>query len=588
MKRRGLPVRALVAVIALIQVGCGNDEPARYDSDVHIRKLFDGSVERWTVDENDVAHGDYRLESSSGWLLREGGFWHGQPNGPWTDWYPPDVLPSAAPQKALTYGFVAGLADGAFTAWEVDGTLRSERSWASGKPCGVWKEYGDEPRETTWPSCDGAAIPLDFDSLALVSPLVSDFGWDAQTCPSGTTLVQGPLPASSDDTPATWCARSDLPEGPFMRRSPEGLVVEVGNFVAGEKSGLWVRYHPRATEPGDLGQRVAEAGEYVAGLRQGMWLTYRADGTLEHHGSYRDNQRHGEWQGYATNLLPAWSGEYDTGQKTGLWRTWHSDWTGGYTYAGAGTIATEETWVDGVRHGPFTHWFRGGGKELEGAYVNGVLGGVVNTWWESGNHRFETTYAGGIANGPHRQWDEEGRLEAQGRYAFGQADGVWTFWSDPNFVIAFFGGPTTRTRQSTTFVDGIADGPVEGRYDEGGALAFESYLVRGADEGPGTFYWPSGGVLAEGFYQSGGAQGPWQTYYESGAERATWPYVNNVLFGLFVEYHENGQKKREGAYNSGRRIGVWTIWDEAGVVTSSEDCGPGGDACDCSVTEDCR
>lgn len=590
MNRRGLLVRTLVTLVTMGQVGCGHEEPAQTDSDVHLRTLVDGSVERWTVDENDVAHGDYRLETAQGWLLREGSFRHGQLHGLWTDWYPPELLPSAQPQRAMTYGFVAGFAEGAFTAWEVDGTLRWERSWAGGRPCGLWKTFGDAESETLYPPCDGV-VQVELESLTLVSPLVTDFGWDAQTCPSGTTLIQGAYPTSPtspNDSTATYCTRSDLPEGPFMRRSPDGFVVEVGTFVAGERSGLWVRYHPRETEPGNTGQRVAEAGEYSAGLRQGTWFSYRPDGTLEHKGGYRDDQRHGSWDGYAPHLLRTWSGEYDAGQKTGLWRAWYSELAGGSTYAGAGTLATEETWVDGVRQGPFMHWFRAGGKEREGAYVSGAWNGVVNTWWESGTQRFETTYAGGIANGPHRQWDEQGRLEAQGRYAFGLADGPWTTWSDPNFVIAFFGGPTTRTRQSATFVDGVVDGPIEGRYDEGGALAFESHAVRGFDEGPGTFYWSSGAVLAEGFYQGGGAQGPWQTYYESGAERATWPYVNNVLSGPFVEYHDNGQKKREGAYNSGQRIGVWTSWDEAGVVTRSEDCGPVGEACDCSVTEDCR
>ncbi len=582
MKRCGLLGCALV-----LMLGCGDDEPTRTVSNVHVRTLSDGSVERWTVDEDGVAHGDYRVETDDGWLLREGSFWHGQPNGEWTDWYAPDVLPSASPQKAMAYGFVAGLADGAFTAWEVDGTVRWERSWASGKPCGVWKEFGDEARETEYPACDGTSVGVDLEELALVSPRVTDFGWDGRTCPASTTLVAGQDPETGRAAEVVYCARSERPDGPARwSRGDGGEVVQTGHFLLGVRTGLWVRYHAR-DGAGEAGQRIAEAGEYVEGVRQGEWFVYRADGTLELEGDYRDGLRHGSWEGYAPNLLLAWLGDYDAGQKTGVWRTWHSDWTGGFTYAGAGTIATEETWVDGVRHGPFTHWFRGGGKETEGSFVNGLQGGVVTTWWEDGTRRFETTYAGGIANGPHRQWDDEGRLEAEGRYAFGQADGVWTFWSEPNFVIAFFGGPTTRTRQSTTFVDGVADGPVEGRYDEGGALAFESQLVDGADEGLGTFYWPTGGVLAEGFYQGGNAQGPWQTYYESGAERTTWPYVNGVLFGPFVELHESGQKKREGTYNSGRRIGVWTSWDEAGVETS-EDCGAGGEACDCATTESCQ
>jgi antitoxin component YwqK of YwqJK toxin-antitoxin module len=588
MKRRGL--LGVLVVLLGCGLGCGGQSPTVTGTDVHVRTLSDGSVERWTVDDDGVADGEYRVETADGWLLREGAFRRGQPDGAWTDWYAPEALPSATPQRAMTYGFVAGLADGAFTAWEADGTVRWERRWAGGEPCGVWKEFGDEVRETAYASCDGGAVAFDPEALALISPLVTDFGWDGQTCPAETSLVTGRDPETGVEASASFCARGEVADGPARwLRGPSGEVAQTGRFALGERTGLWIRYHPRGTAAsGGDGLRVAEAGEYAAGVRQGEWSAYRADGTLEQRGEYRDGLRQGAWEGYSASLLLAWSGDYDAGEKVGGWRTWYSEWTGGYIYAVAGTIATEETWVDGVRHGPFTHWFRGGGKEREGAYAQGVLGGVVTTWWEDGTKRFETTYLGGIAGGPHRQWDAEGRIEAEGRYEFGVPAGVWTFWSDPNLVIQFFGGPAARTRQSTTFVDGLAGGPVEGRYDADGALAFESQLVDGADEGPGTFYWPTGGVLAEGFYQGGAAQGPWQTYYESGAERATWPYVDNVLFGLFVEYHDNGQKKQEGTYNSGLRVGVWTSWDEAGVVTSSEDCGPGGAGCDCSLTEDCR
>ena len=581
------------AALAIALVGCGDDPAAELGNcpdEERERTLPSGERERWCAVDG-VADGAYaRFEGT--WLVREGRFSRGQPSGTWTDWYARAALPSDTPQKAVSYRFDDGLADGDFVAWRPDGTTLWERSWNAGEPCGTWIDHDETPaRVTTYPLCEGGSqVEVDPDALGLVSPRVTDVGWDGKTCPSGTRLEEGTDPETGRVGEAAWCNRDGVADGPAWRRSggTSAYPLEVGHFSASKRDGLWVRFHP----PGDgEGQHIAEVGEYSAGVRTGAWKTYRADGTLEHRGTYRDGREDGTWEGYAPSLLRAWSGDYADGAKTGTWTTYHADLPIGVSFAAAGTIATAETWVDGVRSGPFTHWFRGGAKAREGTYVNGAWGGLVTTWWESGAKRFETTYVGGIATGAHTQWTEDGQLEARGDYRFGEPDGVWTTWQDPNPLILFFGGPARRTRASSTWVEGRLEGPHVGYYEvdgAGGARAWEGTYSGGVDDGPATFYWPSGVVLAEGVYEGGAAQGVWQTHFESGALRATLPYARDLLHGLYTERFESGPKRVEGRYQYDRRVGTWTTWDASGAVLTTEDCGVDGAACDCASTESCR
>jgi len=272
-----------------------------------------------------------------------------------------------------------------------------------------------------------------------------------------------------------------------------------------------------------------------------------------------------------------------------------------------GLIATEETWVDGVRHGAFKHWFPSGGVEREGRYLDGYFSGLVTTWWENGQKRYATTYVGGLANGPHEAWDEAGRLDARGRFERDLKVGEWLGWSEPNPLILFFGGGHVRTRNTVTFVAGVAQGPIRQHYSDeptGGALAGEGTLLDGRDEGDFTLYWPSGETLVEGHFEGGAAQGPWQSFYPaeglaergcpmgvcaSGAEWVTWPFARGLLHGPFLERYDNGQKKREGAYADDRRVGTWTTFDASGAVSTIEECGLDGAACDCTTApEGCR
>ena len=529
--------------------------------------VADGAYEKWLGDDR----------------VRAGAFDDGQPDGDWTDWYRPSQ-PDAQPVIAMTYRFDDGLADGPFVAYREDGTRLFERRYAAGRPCGTWRDYDANDTLLTeldlGPCTSGpATLP---DTFGLVSPRVTDFGWDGTNCPGGQTREV----TTSGDTRTTRC----LPNGPFRtdRISTTVEVLEIGTLKDGLRDGPATTFHPPT--PNDTAQRVATTGAFTANARSGPWHFYRADGSLERRGSYTDDLETGLWETCHPSLLRASSGYFDGGRKTGTWSSWHDlSAPTAPTLAVGGVLATDETFVDGVRHGPFVHHFPSGAKEREGTYTNGAWSGLVTTFWEHGPRRYATTYRGGMASGPHEAWDTSGRIAARGQFEFGQRVGPWLGWVDPNPLILFFGGGAVRTRTSVTFVEDQAHGPMTQHYSpEGeaiGPLAGEGQLRHGVDEGDLTLYWDNGQPLVEGTFEGGQAQGLWQSFYPSGAEWTTWPFARGQLHGPFLERHENAAKKREGTYSHERRVGLWTTFDENGAVLSTENCGPDGAACDCALAQ---
>lgn len=109
---------------------------------------------------------------------------------------------------------------------------------------------------------------------------------------------------------------------------------------------------------------------------------------------------------------------------------------------------------------------------------------------------------------------QRGGLFARGYYVKDKPDGRWTYFYPPNDAQRAAG--------------------------ENGSPQWEVGFEDEAFEGPTTFYYENGQVLASGAYAGARETGPW-TFYA-----------------------ENGTKVLEGTFNQGRRTGLWKAWDSAG------------------------
>lgn len=87
-------------------------------------------------------------------------------------------------------------------------------------------------------------------------------------------------------------------------------------------------------------------------------------------------------------------------------------------------LSSKESYVDGVRHGPYVWYFESGVVFEEGTYENGRLSGPYRAYWETGGLYEEGSYQGGQFDGP-RRWFMDGRLVEMVTYDGGVIEGLY-------------------------------------------------------------------------------------------------------------------------------------------------------------------
>jgi len=99
-------------------------------------------------------------------------------------------------------------------------------------------------------------------------------------------------------------------DGQYLELSIDVDTVAIGNYIAGEKEGLWTY---------KIGDEI-EAGTYQAGLKNGVWKQHYKDGTIKHTGEYIQGMKHGKHKDYYPNGTLQLESFYVMDRKDKLWR----------------------------------------------------------------------------------------------------------------------------------------------------------------------------------------------------------------------------------------------------------------------------
>lgn len=104
--------------------------------------------------------------------------------------------------------------------------------------------------------------------------------------------------------------------GAWEEPDPHGGVV-AGDYVAGERSGLWRHYFRDG--------RVRSECHYENGVLSGDCVWYRQTGGLLQRGGFLDGEKHGLWQRWTAAGVPIDEGTFDRGAKSGAWTYFAAD-----------------------------------------------------------------------------------------------------------------------------------------------------------------------------------------------------------------------------------------------------------------------
>jgi antitoxin component YwqK of YwqJK toxin-antitoxin module len=417
-------------------------------------------------------------------------------------------------------------------------------------------------------------------------------------CPDGAERVRAPLPAR-----AVYCQRPDgTRHGPFAELFPDGSAEVLGRYDSGVLDGKWVRVR--------RDRRIAEEGTYRAGAKDGAWRQYDVDGGLL--GEYAMERGTGVekrwWEHGALQSATTWQG----GKRQGPTQSWAPDgaliiqemwrdglldgpreigtrssmfvaeerqrgvrvgarelWRRGYqalaeqydsdghldgqfaAWRSRGRLREQGSYRHGLRHGVWTWFDRGGGKEREGSYVDGLRDG---TWtsWHGRSVASVGTYRAGIPDGDFVEYDDRGR--ELGRYRVVKGKGA---------ARTFHGN--RRLATETQLEDGVPHGRFVA-YDLRGKRISEGRFDHGARHGVWRERWPTGKVRIEARYDHGDLQGPWKRFSPKGKLEIETSYDAGKRQGPYAEYFADGTREIAGAFVDDRADGEWTQWHRGGAV----------------------
>ena len=85
-----------------------------------------------------------------------------------------------------------------------------------------------------------------------------------------------------------------------------------------------------------------------------------------------------------------------------------------------GQLESQETYVNGKKHGEWKLWRTNGQLESQETYVNGKEHGEWKRWYENGQPHVQSTYVNGELHGELKVWHENGQLWSHEMYVNGE------------------------------------------------------------------------------------------------------------------------------------------------------------------------
>lgn len=150
-----------------------------------------------------------------------------------------------------------------------------------------------------------------------------------------------------------------------FKKDAEGNLIESGNLLNGQKSGMWITYY----DGKDAG-RMKTLASYTKGILNGPYLKLNTRGQIDAEVNYMNNKYHGKTVNYKFGR-PTSIKNYKENQLDGTSTDFYSD----------GVIQKEVNFKGGKQHGNMKWYNEDGQVTMEYEYKNGekVSGGIVDT-----------------------------------------------------------------------------------------------------------------------------------------------------------------------------------------------------------------
>ncbi|MGW9684880.1 hypothetical protein [Flagellimonas sp. 2504JD1-5] len=413
----------------------------------------------------------------------------------------------------------------------------------------------------------------------------------------------------------------------YKGHSSYGKIKSEGLYdIKGGKKGKWKYYskHGILTDEGvyeDNNLQGEYKGYYTSGELQsishykndslnGYYVNYHKNGKIKRQGWYKDNNLHGEWKSYAPDGIVSEINFYHKGLLHGEQLLFsgkglktqasiynYGDQLNDTYYDIDGNVAytikyesdkekyelvfqhqnekpgTKITYVNGIRHGPFSYFDFYGIKKTEGNYLNGKLHGEVTWYHDNGKVETVANYMNGELDGDYIYYYENGTIDTKNYYNSGKLQ---------KNAVSYYENGNIKNRSE--YYDDMRHGRRETysptgklqlvRFYEHGRLKGYSYLDENLEEvpmipmenetGKMLTYYDNGKISRDMEYSNGNLVNVYKEYYYSGQLLEEIYYIKGEIDGRRVEYFSNGNVKKERNYTLGNLNGIVKEYFENG------------------------
>ncbi len=331
-----------------------------------------------------------------------------------------------------------------------------------------------------------------------------------------------------------------------------------GEFVDGQKHGLWKEWFPDGTQYSE--------GTYKEGKEEGTWRWWYETGKLQSVVEYRNGEQHGEEIVYYRNGQMRKRSYYAFGKRQGLMSEWDDK----------GVLKNEVEYQAGL---PIQSYPGGKPETVLQLIVNLKLAellGLDRDRLVSEVQRMASEQGCGFEERPMQlAVTVENREQARGieNHEFADTDGemiaVKKFSEFQEVRVSKLPSPPENGDRPRRPEDSPAPAPGDGSEND----PSEEPTAEGTPDGDsgsngGNGLWssshPDGTKASEGMLKDGKEQGLWQTWHPNGQLQSEKNYSGGVLHGKTTTWYANGKMERQVHYENGQRQGTSLLWDEQG------------------------
>ena len=400
------------------------------------------------------------------------------------------------------------------------------------------------------------------------------------------------------------------PEGVHTYYFNDGSVQSQQEYKNGVRSGYFVEYYKNG--------KISQQGWTKDDVQVGEWRDYHIDGSLKNVYYFHKGQYHGKLKGYSVEgkLVLENSYEYgtliseknfDSNGKLSYFFDYNSPETEEVIESkfSNGNTETKISYLNKIKHGPYTVLSFDGKKMGEGAYVNDMLNGPVVAYYDNGQINYKLNDLNGNYHGEQLHYYEDGTLKQKENYDYGEEVGedisyfengqisnlrpyvagevhgkykffdisgklqMIRFYNYGKLIGFSYHDKDGNELEMIPIKNGT--GKIVSYYDNGkvsremeffnGLLVnnYKSYYYNGQLESNITFsegeyhqkyleYYPNGSIKTDQNYIHGTLQGPSKKYYENGQVKVVENYLNNVLSGPAKYFSKEGKVLKDVVY----------------------------------------